>query len=120
MFIGWINRMVALLNKPEGVAVHDILISIATQYPQVGVAFVRVWLTKTALQALCYPFKISTNDMVFDSTASDMINKTAVDKLKDILNFPLVDDFIAALEQLTSPELVFKVNHHMITDDVMV
>ena len=37
--------MVALLNKPEGVAVHDILISIATEYPQVGVAVVcRVWL----------------------------------------------------------------------------
>ena len=41
MFIGWINQMVALLNKPEGVAVHDILISIATEYPQVGVAYVR-------------------------------------------------------------------------------
>jgi len=41
MFIGWINQMVALLNNPEGVAVHDILMSIATKYPQVGVAFVR-------------------------------------------------------------------------------
>lgn len=40
MFIGWINQMVALLNKPEGVAVHDILFSIATEYPQVGVAVV--------------------------------------------------------------------------------
>lgn len=47
--------------------------------------------------------------MTFDTTDSDVLNKTAVDKLKDLLNFPLVDDFIAALEQLTSPELVFKV-----------
>lgn len=84
--------MVALLNKPEGVAVHNILISIATEYPQ----------------ALCYPFKISTGSMEFDSTDSKTINKTAIDKLKDILQFPLVDDFVAALEQLTSPELVFK------------
>ena len=48
--------------------------------------------------------------MSFDSTDGDKTNKSAVDKLKDILNFPLVDDFIAALEQLTSPELVFKVS----------
>ena len=54
-----------------------------------------------------------------DFTDSDRTNKTAVDKLKDILNYPLVDDFIGALEQLTSPELVFKVKHHMITDDVI-
>lgn len=44
MFIGWINQMVALLDKPEGMAVHDILLSIAKEYPQVGVVFVRVWL----------------------------------------------------------------------------
>ena len=41
MFIGWINQMVALLNKPEGVAVHDILLSIATEYPQVGVVSIK-------------------------------------------------------------------------------
>ena len=118
MFIGWINQMVALLNKPEGVAVHNILISIATEYPQVGVAYV-MGVAQAVVQALCYPFKISTGSMEFDSTDSKMINKTAIDKLKDILQFPLVDDFVAALEQLTSPELVFKVKHHMITDDVI-
>ena len=32
--------MVALLDKSEGMAVHDILISIATEYPQVGVAII--------------------------------------------------------------------------------
>ena len=57
--------------------------------------------------------------MAFDSTDSDRMNKTAVDKLKYILNFPLVDDFIEALEQLTSPELVFKVKHHMVSGDVI-
>ena len=46
--------------------------------------------------------------MTFDVT--DKTNNTAVNKLKDILNYPLVDDFIGALEQLTSPELVFKVS----------
>jgi len=57
--------------------------------------------------------------MEFDSTDCGMINKTAVSKLKNILNFPLIDDFIVALEQLTSPELAFKVRRHMITDDVI-
>lgn len=52
--------------------------------------------------------------MEFDSTDCGVRNKTAVDKLNDILNSPLVNDFISALEQLTSPELVFKVEHHMI------
>ena len=36
LFIGWISQMVALLDKPEGAAVHTILMSIATDYPQVG------------------------------------------------------------------------------------
>ena len=76
-------------------------------------------MAKPALQALCYPLKISTSNMTFDVTDGDRRNKTAVDKLKDILNYPLVDDFIGALEQLTSPELVFKVKHHMITDDII-
>ena len=36
MFIGWINQMVALLDKEEGSTVYKILIEIASQYPQVG------------------------------------------------------------------------------------
>ncbi len=35
MFISWISQMVALLDKPEGGAVHDILLSLASDYPQV-------------------------------------------------------------------------------------
>ncbi|XP_065898419.1 DNA-dependent protein kinase catalytic subunit-like isoform X2 [Dysidea avara] len=93
MFIGWINQMVALLDKSEGMAVHDILISIATEYPQ----------------ALCYPLKISTSGLQFNATDDvTRANKLAVDQLKSLLDCPLVDDFINALEQLTSPELVFK------------
>ena len=36
MFIGWINQMVAILDKPEGKAVHAILQEIARTYPQVN------------------------------------------------------------------------------------
>ena len=48
--------------------------------------------------------------MEVESTDGDLSNRSTINKLKDILNFPLVDDFIAALEQLTSPELAFKVS----------
>lgn len=62
------------------------------------------------MQALCYPFKISTSGLQFNGTDDiTRANKLAVDKLKSLLDSPLVDDFITALEQLTSPELVFKV-----------
>ena len=44
----------ALLDKPEGPAVHDILLSLATEYPQ----------------ALNYPLKISSSDYKFDLTTS--------------------------------------------------
>ena len=35
MFIGWISQMIALMDKSEGEGVEEILMSIATSYPQV-------------------------------------------------------------------------------------
>ena len=43
MFISWISQLVAVLDKPEGPAIHNVLFSIARDYPQ----------------ALYYPLKIS-------------------------------------------------------------
>ena len=62
MFIGWISQMVALLNKAEGPAVHKILLSIATNYPQ----------------ALFYQFKISSS--TFESHPPGEANQDTVDK----------------------------------------
>ncbi len=63
MFISWLSQLVALLDKPEAPAIHSILLSIATTYPQ----------------ALCYPLKISSSDYVFDdSTPLGRDNKEAV------------------------------------------
>ena len=56
--------MVALLDKDEGSAVHDILLSIATNYPQ----------------ALCYPFKISSCNFKFDSSPLALSNQQTVAK----------------------------------------
>ena len=66
MFIGWISQMVALLNKDEGPAVHDILISIATNYPQ----------------ALCYPFKITS--CAFETNPPGEANEETVEKLASL------------------------------------
>ena len=63
-FIAWISQMVALLDKHEGAAVHSILLSLATDYPQ----------------ALCYPFKISSSNFKFDSTPEGRANQEAMEK----------------------------------------
>ena len=58
--------MVALLNKDEGPAVHDILVSIATNYPQ----------------ALCYPFKITSCS--FETTPPGDANEDTVERLASL------------------------------------
>lgn len=44
MFIGWINQMVAILDKKEGKAVHAILQEITQTYPQVNWNFLTDFL----------------------------------------------------------------------------
>ena len=64
MFIGWISQLVALLDKEEGPAVHGILLSIGSDYPQ----------------ALCYPFKISSGNFKFSENATGRANQEAFKK----------------------------------------
>ncbi|XP_022778667.1 DNA-dependent protein kinase catalytic subunit-like isoform X5 [Stylophora pistillata] len=92
MFIGWINQMMAIIDKPEGKAVHGIVSEIAKRYPQ----------------ALWYPFKISSEHFVFENSEDGKANEEAVKRLRSSLEHPLLDDFIAALEMLTNPEMVFR------------
>lgn len=92
MFIGWINQMLAVLDKHEGKAVHAILQEIAQTYPQ----------------ALWYPFKISNEQFVFENSEEGKANKETVNSLQSSLDSSLMNDFIDALEQLTNPEMVFK------------
>ncbi|XP_071796803.1 DNA-dependent protein kinase catalytic subunit-like [Asterias amurensis] len=92
MFIGWISQMVALLDKSEGPAVHGILTEIAKEYPQ----------------ALCYPFKISSECFEFDSSAVGKKNRSAVENIRAALETVPLESLIAALEQLSNPEFVFK------------
>ena len=64
MFITWISQLVALLDKVEGAAVHNILVSLATDYPQ----------------AIYYPFKISSCNFKFDASEAGRANQEAVSK----------------------------------------
>ena len=64
MFITWISQLVALLDKHEGAAVHDILVSLATNYPQ----------------ALYYPFKISSCNFKFGTSEVGRANQEAVSR----------------------------------------
>ncbi|XP_027045855.1 DNA-dependent protein kinase catalytic subunit-like [Pocillopora damicornis] len=92
MFIGWINQMMAIMDKPEGKAVHGIVSEIAKRYPQ----------------ALWYSLKISSEQFVFENNKEGKASEEAVKRLRSSLEHPLLDDFIEALEMLTNPEMVFR------------
>jgi DNA-dependent protein kinase catalytic subunit len=93
MFISWINQMVALLDKPESKAIINILHRIANMYPQ----------------ALYFPFNVSNSGYKFEDSDEGKENRDNVQRLKDKLHNQLLEDFIAALELLNTPELAWKV-----------
>ncbi|KAL1006455.1 hypothetical protein UPYG_G00072620 [Umbra pygmaea] len=91
--IGWISQMMALLDKPEAVAVQHVIGQIAECYPQ----------------ALVYPYMISNESYQFQESASGHKLKEFVDRLKSQLDKGgSVRAFVNALQQLTNPEMLFK------------
>ncbi len=53
---------------------------------------------------------------MFANTASDKKNLQAVEKLRHVLeNVHLIENFIKALEQLTNPDMIFKVSGDGVT-----
>uniref|UniRef100_A0A8C5WDN6 DNA-dependent protein kinase catalytic subunit n=1 Tax=Leptobrachium leishanense TaxID=445787 RepID=A0A8C5WDN6_9ANUR len=65
-FIGWINQMMAMLDKKEALAVQYIIEQIADSYPQ----------------ALVYPFIISAENYNFEDTISGHSNKEFIARKK--------------------------------------
>ncbi|KAL3877683.1 hypothetical protein ACJMK2_035352, partial [Sinanodonta woodiana] len=95
MYILWISQMMALLDKPEAPAVQQILLNIASTYPQ----------------AVVYPFKLSREGYCFKNTPQDKKNKVVVEQLSTILDdekMPLVAKFVRALEQFGQPDMIFR------------
>ncbi|XP_053571003.1 LOW QUALITY PROTEIN: DNA-dependent protein kinase catalytic subunit [Bombina bombina] len=92
-FIGWINQMMAMLDKNESLAVQHIIEEIADNYPQ----------------AIVYAFMISGESYVFEDTVSGHKNREFVDRIKNKLDREgIVQDFIKALEQLSNPAMVLQ------------
>ncbi|XP_029313652.1 DNA-dependent protein kinase catalytic subunit [Cottoperca gobio] len=93
MLIGWISQMVALLDKPEAVAVQHCIGQIAECYPQ----------------ALVYALMISSESYQFEDSATGHQQHEFVNRLRSMLDKGgPVKNFVDALQQLTNPEMLFK------------
>ncbi|KAH0617727.1 hypothetical protein JD844_016250 [Phrynosoma platyrhinos] len=92
-FIGWISQLMAVLDKEEARAVQPTVEEIANTYPQ----------------AIVYPFMISSESFSFPETIIGHKNKEFVERIKSKLDQEgVVQNFIHALEQLSSPVMLFK------------
>ncbi|XP_060920840.1 DNA-dependent protein kinase catalytic subunit isoform X2 [Labrus mixtus] len=93
MLIGWISQMVALLDKPEAVAVQHCVGQIAECYPQ----------------ALVYALMISSESYQFEDSATGHKQQQFVDRLRSMLDKGgAVKKFVDALQQLTNPDMIFR------------
>ncbi|KAJ0059871.1 hypothetical protein NL108_014572, partial [Boleophthalmus pectinirostris] len=93
LLIGWISQMVALLDKPEAVAVQYCIEQIAKSYPQ----------------ALVYALMISSESYQFEDSATGHQQRQFVNRLKSVLDQGgAVKRFVDALQQLTNPDMIFK------------
>nr|XP_054607336.1 DNA-dependent protein kinase catalytic subunit isoform X2 [Nothobranchius furzeri] len=93
ILIGWISQMVALLDKPEAVAVQRCISQIAESYPQ----------------ALVYALMISTESYRFEDSATGHGQQEFVNRLKSLLDKGgAVKKFVEALQQLTNPDMIFR------------
>ncbi|XP_070783882.1 DNA-dependent protein kinase catalytic subunit [Enoplosus armatus] len=93
MLIGWISQMVALLDKPEAVAVQHCIGQIAECYPQ----------------ALVYALMISSESYEFEDSATGHRQQEFVNRLRSMLDKGgAVKNFVDALQQLTNPEMIFR------------
>ncbi|KAG7524628.1 DNA-dependent protein kinase catalytic subunit [Solea senegalensis] len=93
MLIGWISQMVALLDKPEAVAVQHCIERIAECYPQ----------------ALVYALMISSESFQFEDSATGHRQQEFVNRLRSMLDERgAVKKFVDALQQLTNPDMIFR------------
>nr|XP_057916892.1 DNA-dependent protein kinase catalytic subunit isoform X2 [Doryrhamphus excisus] len=93
MLIGWISQMVALLDKPEAVAVQHCVEQIAQCYPQ----------------ALVYALMISSESFHFEDSATGFRQQEFVNRIMSMLDKGgAVKNFVDALQQLTNPDMIFR------------
>jgi DNA-dependent protein kinase catalytic subunit len=91
MFLSWLSQMTALLDKPEGKTVYRIIDDISNEYPQALVYPLRISLET---------FKLKTIDHQKNSFLKRIESKTK--------QITIVNQFIAQLDRLSNPDLVFR------------
>lgn len=69
MVLDWVSQLTALIDKPVSRAVHDLLLTLAQQYPQ----------------ALVYPFRMSDDGFAFSDNAEGRTQKSFRNKF--VTNF---------------------------------
>nr|XP_061809878.1 DNA-dependent protein kinase catalytic subunit-like [Nerophis lumbriciformis] len=93
MLIGWISQMVALLDKPQAVAVQHCIEQIAECYPQ----------------ALVYALMISSESYHFEESATGHRQQEFVKRMNSMLDKGgAAKNFVDALQQLTNPDMIFR------------
>ncbi|XP_032407093.1 DNA-dependent protein kinase catalytic subunit [Xiphophorus hellerii] len=93
ILISWISQMVALLDKPEAIAVQHCIEQIARSYPQ----------------ALVYALMISSESYRFEESVTGHQQQEFVNRLRSMLDKGgAVKSFVDALQQLTNPYMIFK------------
>uniref|UniRef100_A0A3Q2PZS8 DNA-dependent protein kinase catalytic subunit n=1 Tax=Fundulus heteroclitus TaxID=8078 RepID=A0A3Q2PZS8_FUNHE len=92
ILISWISQMVALLDKPEAVAVQHCVEQVAKCYPQ----------------ALVYPLMISGESYRFEESATGHQQREFVNLRSLLDKGGAVKNFVDALQQLSNPEMIFK------------
>ncbi|KAL0481755.1 hypothetical protein AKO1_012371 [Acrasis kona] len=93
----WVSQILSRMGGPEGASLAPIVENLASQYPQ----------------HVCYPFRISRDDLLNRNRDSDHPEESAsvrrsIAKLDVILSNPLVDTCVYSLEKMTHPELRYK------------
>uniref|UniRef100_A0A3B5QWJ4 DNA-dependent protein kinase catalytic subunit n=1 Tax=Xiphophorus maculatus TaxID=8083 RepID=A0A3B5QWJ4_XIPMA len=93
ILISWISQMVALLDKPEAIALQHCIEQIARSYPQ----------------ALVYALMISSESYRFEESVTGHQQQEFVNRLRSMLDKGgAVKSFVDALQQLTNPDMIFK------------
>ncbi|XP_047004978.1 DNA-dependent protein kinase catalytic subunit-like [Schistocerca americana] len=92
MFLGWVSQILASLDSPVGIALHELVIRMAKAYPR----------------ALVYAFKVSAKKYTFDEISETSESaRIIVDRLKTILlSDTIVEEFTNAFSWLCLPRIL--------------
>ncbi|KAI8997006.1 hypothetical protein BDB01DRAFT_840542 [Pilobolus umbonatus] len=92
LYIKWIPQLVALLDSSLATYIYPAVQKIAIEYPN----------------ALYYPFRISNEQYELIKHELPSINQEIVEKIKNNLKSPIMEEFCLELKRLTDPEHLLK------------